>query len=93
MTDGSSVQLLQANAGRYLSGFTLNETIDPTDQLILTTILDESPIHPTARKAFLSENRNCFDKPAIKQALIDSGIRYFASAANFLQWHDAQTET
>jgi hypothetical protein len=61
---------------------------DPTDNLILASILDHSKNYPSETKIFLSENRRDFDtNPEAKLALQDSGVRYFADASKFLDWH------
>ena len=68
--------------------------MDPTDQLILTTILDDAREHPEATKVLLTKNRRCFfDDPDVRQAIAEGGIRYFADAGNFLQWHEAGGES
>jgi len=66
---------------------------DPTDNLILSCILHHAASHPEAIKAFLSENRRDFDqKPYPKAALEAAGVKYFADASKFLQWHAARPE-
>lgn len=93
-TDGMSVELLATRPGRYLAGFAVSEALDPTDQLILATILDDAGTYPEAEKALLTENRRCFfDDPEVRQAIAGAGLRYFASAGNFLQWHEAGGES
>ena len=94
-SDGSSVQLLNTNPGRLLSGFEISESLDPTDQLILTTILDDARLYPAAAKILLTENRRCFfDDVVVWQALQSAGLqRYFARPANFLEWYETQAET
>lgn len=64
---------------------------EPTDNLILASILDHSKNHPSETKIFLSENRQDFDTNSkAKLALEASGIRFFADASKFLEWHRAQ---
>ncbi len=64
---------------------------DPTDNLILASILDHSKNHPSETKIFLSENRRDFDiNLKAKLALEESGIRYFADASKCLEWHRTQ---
>ena len=66
---------------------------DPTDNLILACILDHSRRHPSNSKVFLSENRRDFDtNQRANRALRESGVRYFADASKFLQWHRARPE-
>jgi PIN domain len=67
---------------------------DPTDDLILASILDHASSQPSERKAFLSENRKDFDdKPYPKSALESAGVKYFAQASKFLEWHRSQSES
>ena len=92
--DGSSFQLLSTRHGRFLSGFQISEALDPTDQLILATILDDAQGRHADPKVFSTENRRCFhDDAAVRQALIEADVRYFATAANFLKWYEAQAES
>lgn len=67
---------------------------DPTDDLILACILDHANSHPSETKALLSENRKDFDeKPYAKLALEGAGVKYFALASKFLEWHRSQSES
>jgi hypothetical protein len=67
---------------------------DPTDDLILASILDHAASHLSEMKAFLSENRKDFDeKPYPKEALKAAGVKYFAQASKFLEWHRSQSES
>ena len=60
---------------------------DPTDNLILHSILDHAGQFPGAAKAFLSENTRDFDTEDIRTALAAAGIhRPFRSVANVLGW-------
>jgi hypothetical protein len=64
---------------------------DPTDNLILASILDHSKNYPSETKTFLSENRRDFDtNTRARLALQGSGIRYFADAAKCLEWHKSR---
>ena len=64
---------------------------DPTDNLILASILDHSNNHPSETKIFLSENRRDFDiNPRAKLALQGASIRYFADASKCLEWHESR---
>jgi len=66
---------------------------DRTDNLILTCILDHAKNVPSETKAFLSENRKDFhDNDRARLALQEAGIKYFADASKFLQWHGARPE-
>ena len=67
---------------------------DPTDNLILASILRHANSQPSVTKAFLSENRKDFDqKPYPKSALEGAGVKYFAQASKFLEWHRSQSES
>jgi predicted nucleic acid-binding protein len=63
---------------------------DPTDNLILTTILHHARSHPTVPKAFLSENSKDFEKVEAKKALELAGVKYFRDAGNCMGWLNAQ---
>lgn len=94
-SDGSSIQLLNTTTGHFLNGFEVSGSLDPTDQLILTTILDDAQLHPASAKILLTENRRCFfDDVVVWQALQRAGLqRYFARPANFLEWFEARAES
>jgi hypothetical protein len=67
---------------------------DPTDNLILASIIDHAGSRPSERKAFLSENRKDFeDKLYAKTALEGAGVKYFAQASKFLEWRRSQSES
>jgi hypothetical protein len=67
---------------------------DSTDNLILMSILDHARSRPSDSKVFLSENRRDFDDQlSSRRALEDAGIKYFARASNFLEWHKSQSES
>jgi hypothetical protein len=67
---------------------------DPSDNLILASILDHSKNHPSETKIFLSENRRDFDiNSEANVALRKSGLRYFADAAKCLEWHESRPLT
>ena len=67
---------------------------DPTDNLILASILNHAGAHPVENKAFLSENRKDFDlKPYPKSAIELAGLKYFSTPSKFLDWHQAQPES
>jgi hypothetical protein len=69
-------------------------TDDPTDDLILASILGHAASHPSETKAFVSENRKDFDaKPFARSALEGAGVKYFAQASKFLEWHRSQSES
>lgn len=60
---------------------------DPTDNLILHSIVDHANLFPDAAKAFLSENTRDFDTEEVRTALAAAGMhRPFRSIANVLGW-------
>jgi hypothetical protein len=60
---------------------------EPTDNLILTSILEHGREHPEGPKAFLSGNFSDFDVPDVRTALAAVGItKYFRTAENVLSW-------
>ena len=64
---------------------------DPTDNLILASVLDHAKNHPSETKAFLSENRKDFDtNSGARSAIREAGVRYFADASKCLEWHRAR---
>ena len=67
---------------------------DPTDLMILTTVLEDAQGHPDVRKILVTENSRCFlEDLAVRDILRKVGIGYLPSVAKFLQWHAAQTES
>ena len=64
---------------------------DPTDNLILASLLSHAASQLPGTRAFISENRRDFqDKRYPKAALDGAGIKYFAQASKFLEWHRSQ---
>ncbi|ATB30095.1 hypothetical protein MEBOL_003550 [Melittangium boletus DSM 14713] len=65
-----------------------NELIEgePTDNLILHTILHHSQQRAAETKAFLSENTKSFEQPEVRAALVSSGIKFFSNSRSFLEW-------
>ncbi len=60
---------------------------DPTDNLILHSILDHASHFPAAMKALLTENTRDFSTPDVEAALDGAGIKKsFRSVANVLGW-------
>ncbi|MBE9197901.1 MULTISPECIES: PIN domain-containing protein [unclassified Nodularia (in: cyanobacteria)] len=60
---------------------------DPTDNLILHSILNHAKTSSDAQKVLLTGNSNDFGTKEIKQILGAAGIRkYFASTKDFLGW-------
>jgi PIN domain len=67
---------------------------DPTDNLILASILTHAAAHPHVVKTFLSENWKDFEsKPYPKSAIELAGVKYFRSPSKFLEWHQARPES
>jgi hypothetical protein len=74
-------------------GQTLHDAVDndlverePTDNLILHTILHHAKRHATETKALLTENANSFGKPEPQSALAAAGIKSFNRSGAFLEW-------
>jgi rRNA-processing protein FCF1 len=60
---------------------------DPTDNLILHSVLDHAGRFPGAAKALLTENTSDFGMPDVQAALAAVGIdKSFRSVANVLGW-------
>ncbi len=59
---------------------------DPTDNLILVTILEHARQHKVQEAAFLTGNSSDFNVPEVKNALGGVGIKYFAATEKLLQW-------
>ncbi len=60
---------------------------DPTDNLILHSILDHAGHFPAATKALLTDNTRDFDTEDVQAALAAVGInRPFRSVMNVLGW-------
>ncbi len=60
---------------------------DPTDNLILHSILDHAGRFPAATKALLTDNTRDFDSEDVQAALAAAGInRPFRSVTNVLGW-------
>lgn len=60
---------------------------DPTDNLILHSILDHAGRFPGATKALLTDNTRDFETEAVQAALASAGInRTFRSVTNVLGW-------
>lgn len=74
---------------------TLNTPIikkDPTDNLILHSILSHARSHSTETKVFLSGNVKEFGLPEVQDVLREAGItKYFAVTKNFLGWLHSQS--
>jgi hypothetical protein len=73
-----------------------NRLIDkePTDNLILASILHHADQHAGDIKILLTENRKDFESNTFAESAIqEAGIRYFADASKFLEWPRAQPES
>ena len=65
---------------------------EPTDNLILYSILDDARLHPTEVKVFLSGNVKEFGTLEVQQALSDAGVaEYFRASQSFLGWLNSQS--
>lgn len=56
---------------------------DIMDNLILKCILNHAASHSQEKKAFISDNKEDFGKPEVKEALRNAGIKYFTKAQYF----------
>ncbi len=66
---------------------------DPTDNLILASILAHAKNQAPGAKVLLTENRKDFGKNGkASDALRDSGVGYFAEPSKFLEWHRARPD-
>jgi len=87
----STAELIHPSPEIFASSRSNIRIKDPTDNLILASILDHSKNYASETKIFLSENRRDFDiNSDARLALESSGIRYFAHASKFLDWHRVQ---
>ena len=60
---------------------------DPTDNLILHSILDQASRFPDATKALLTDNTRDFDTPEVLAALAAAGIaKRCRTVAQLLGW-------
>jgi hypothetical protein len=60
---------------------------DPTDNLILHSIIDHANHFPAVRKALLTDNTKDFNTPDVVAALAAPGIsRPFRTVENVLGW-------
>ena len=75
---------------------TLNSDLtleEPTDNLILQTILSHARTRPTEVKVLLTGNIKDFTQPIAKEALQNAGINlYFSRTFSFLGWLRSQPE-
>jgi hypothetical protein len=82
-----------------LDASTLNESLgtilieDPTDNLILHTILEDTKARLSDRKAFLSGNSKDFGAESVQNALRAADVKYFAEARKFLEWYESLPNT
>ncbi len=67
---------------------------DPTDSLILASLLDHANSNGSTEKNFLSENRRDFDEQAYPRAALQAAnVKYFELASRLLEWRRSQTES
>lgn len=66
---------------------------DIMDNIILQSILDNAQLYPQEDKAFISNNSKDFDKPEVRYALRNAGIRYFTITQHFLDWFNSRSLT
>ena len=67
---------------------------DPTDNLILASILRSCADHPSEAKVFLTENRKDFDHESVPRSLPSRrpASDISPTPSKFLEWHRAQPE-
>ncbi len=90
-----NAEIIETTSGILQLSFS-NRLIDqePTDNLILASILHHANQHLGETKVLLTENRKDFESNTFaSSAILEAGIRYFADASRFLEWHKAQTES
>jgi hypothetical protein len=64
---------------------------DPTDDIILATIIDHAQRHPAEEQVVLTGNSKHFDTAEVRAALRNVGIdHYFSRTEAFLGWFRAQ---
>ena len=64
---------------------------EPTDNLILQTILSHARSRPTEVKILLTGNIKDFTQPTVKEALQNAGINlYFSRTSSFISWLESQ---
>lgn len=63
---------------------------EPTDNLILHTILHHSQQNAPGPRAFLSENTKSFEQPEVRSTLVAHGIKFFSRSHSFLEWSSRQ---
>ncbi len=65
---------------------------EPTDNLILYSILKDASVHPTEVKVFLSGNVKEFGALDVQQPWRDAGVeQYFRTTESFLGWLNSQS--
>jgi hypothetical protein len=65
---------------------------DIMDNLILKYIINHANAYPQEDKVFLSNNKNDFGKPEVRQALRNAGIdKYFSQTQDFIGWFQSQS--
>jgi hypothetical protein len=65
---------------------------EPTDNLILQTILSHARTRPTEVKILLTGNIKDFTQPNVKEALQNAGINlYFSRTSSFIGWLASQS--
>lgn len=90
---GSSAELIHPSPEILKSARDHPLIEDPTDNLILASILAHAKNRPSGAKALLTENRKDFGRNSeARDALRDAGVRYFAGAPRFLEWHRARPD-
>ncbi|MBY0397237.1 MAG: hypothetical protein K2X91_12345, partial [Thermoleophilia bacterium] len=63
---------------------------DPTDRLILGSIIDHASGYHEGPKAFVSDNQRDFGDPMIQDRLAEAGVKYFRTTPSALGWLRSQ---
>ena len=84
---------LRPDVLRNTLGQTPSAMLNPTDALILETILNPARTNDDSTKAVLTGNTNDFATPEARRAMTESGIEYFfPNAEAVLGWLQGQPE-
>lgn len=89
LVDRAGPVLVQIPATASVLGSAVSTMLipDPTDNLILHSIIDHANRHPAARKALLTGNSKDFDTPDVQTALAAVGIgKPFRTVSSVLGW-------
>ncbi|KYC36197.1 hypothetical protein WA1_41420 [Scytonema hofmannii PCC 7110] len=87
----TKAEMIPLTSNMIQANWQTNPNKEPTDKLILHSILNHARLNPTEIKVFLSGNTNDFGKREVQDILGEVGINYyFASTQAFLSWLENQ---